>query len=255
MTSTSAYGENLARRIITGAGAVSLVPYRVDSLMSVEVLAHGVDDRGRFLVICSTADAELMGATEVRVDGVKKALEFDVDITVASLHALATVRWLDVADGAEVLGVTVRPHLSVGVLDPESILVHGPDGVTKTAPETLLGAGPTSRELSTRELDARDEIARLSDNQLSTLLSNALVGMGPGVLLSENDHAGCGPTDDKLWVVDVDHSGVVLLKLVDARLTTVLVTFPEPVDTIADLARAVDALAAYTSVRHASPRI
>lgn len=254
MASKSAYGENLACRILTGAGALTLVPYRVDSLRSVEVLTHGVDEHGRLLVICSAADAAYMGATDVRVDGQKKALEFDVDITVASLHALARVWWLPLAAGTEVLGVTVGPHLKVGVLEADSVLLHGPNGVTKGSPDRLL-AGHRPHELTTRELDARDEVSRLSERQLSTLLSSALVGMGPGILLTERDHHGCGHRRDKLWIVDVDHSGVVLLKLVDARLTTVLVTFPEPVHTIADLAGAVDALAAYTSVRHASPRI
>lgn len=254
MASKSAYGENIARRILTGAGALTLVPYRVDSLRSVEVFTHGVDEHGRILVICSAADADYMGATEVRVDGRKKALEFDVDITVASLHALARVWWLPLEAGTTVLGVTVGPHLRVGVLEAESVILHGPNGVTKSSPELLL-AGHRPHELTSRELDARDEVARLSDNQLSSLLSNALVEMGPGILLTERDHHGCGMADDRLWIVDVDHSGVVLLKLVDNRLTTVLVTFPEPVHSIADLASAVDALAAYTSVRHASPRI
>ncbi|MDO5670238.1 MAG: hypothetical protein Q4G50_09560 [Corynebacterium sp.] len=254
MASPSAYGDNLARRILTGAGALTLVPYRVDPLLHVEVLAHGVDALGRLLVIVPASDAALMGASEVRVDGVKKALEFDADITVASLHALAQLTWLPVEEGSEVLGLTLGPHLALGHLETESVLVHGPNGVTRTSPQQLL-AHDRPHELTSRELDARDEVTRLSDSQLSTLHSNALVGMGPGMLLSERDLAGCTPSGDRLWIVDVDHSGIVLLKLVDARLTTVLVSFPEQVDTITDLAGAVDALATYTSVRHASPRI
>lgn len=258
MVNSKAYGDSLARRILTGAGALSLVPYRVDSLMSVEVLAHGVDEHGRLLAVCSAAEAALMGATEVRVDGLKKALEFDVDITVASVHALARVEWLDVEEGARFLGVEMGPALRVGVLTTETVIVHGPHGVTRTAPADILGLCADSLhhgELDSRALDARDEVTRLSDRQLSTLLSNALVGMGPGVLLSERDLAGYAPCGDRLWIVDIDPLGVVLLKVVDGRMTTVLVTFPEPVHTISDLAGAVNALASYTSVRHASPRI
>lgn len=255
MISKTTYGENLARRIITGAGALTLVPYRLDPTMAVPALAHGLDDNGRFVVICSAEDAEFMGDAEIRLDGVKKALEFSVDITVASLHALARVEWQDSADTPTTLGFEPGPHLRVGVIEVETVLLHGPHGVTKCEAEELLATAESS-ELTTREIDARDEIARLSDVQLSTLLSGALVGMAPGFLLSESELGGCSsPAGDNLWVVDVDHSGVALLKMIDGRMTTVLVTFPEPVMTIADLAGAVDALAIHTSVRHASPRI
>lgn len=255
MIRKTTYGKNLARRIITGAGALTLVPYRVDPGMAVSVLAHGLDDRGRFVVVCSAEDAENMGDAEIRLDGVKKALEFVVDITVASLHALARVEWQDASKNEPTLGFIPGPHLRVGVIEVDTILLHGPHGVTKCDARELLATAEAS-ELTTRELDARDEIARLSDVQLSTLLSGALVGMAPGVLLSEGEHGGCSsPAGDNLWVVDVDHSGIALLKMIDGRMTTVLVAFPKPVMTIADLAGAVDALAVHTSVRHASPRI
>lgn len=254
MTSREAYGESLARRILTGAGSLNLVPYRLDPAMSVPVIAHGLDGQGRLLVVCTADVAERLGDTPVRVDGVKKALEFDVDITVASLHALAELRWRDAAEEGSVLGISLGVNLRVGVLEVDTVLLHGPHGVTRRpAGELLAAAGPG--EITTREIYAREQIARLSAHQLSSLLSNALVGMAPGVLLSEAKRQACFPAGESLWVVDIDHAGVVLLKVIDGRMYTVLVAFPEPVTTISDLAGAVDALASHTSVRHASPRI
>lgn len=254
MSVNTTYGESLARRILSGAGALNLVPYRAYPHMTVPVLAHGVDNRGRFLVTCPAGPVDYLGGTEVRVDAVKKALEFNVDITVASLHALGRVRWAGDEECASTLGVVPAPQHRVGVVELEKIILHGPHGVTKCDAAELL-AGVRGSEIVDRELDAREQIARLSGNQLSTLLSGALVGMAPGHLLSEMKVHSCTPMGEHLWVVDIDSTGVVLVKKVDGRITTVLVTFPEPVDTIADLAGAVESLATHTSVRHASPRI
>ncbi|WIM73250.1 hypothetical protein QP028_06955 [Corynebacterium suedekumii] len=95
MASTITYAENTARRILSGTGALALVPYRVDPARSVPALGHGVDEQGRIIVVCTADEAERMGDTPVRIDGVKKGMEVDVDIIAASIHALGLVTWCE----------------------------------------------------------------------------------------------------------------------------------------------------------------
>lgn len=259
----SMYSESLAGRILGGAGALTLAPYRVDPSAIVPVVAHLTDAHGRLLVLCPADEAEYIGATEARVDGTKKAPELSIDITVASLHALGHVEWLDVTDPAFAhFPLADTGAFAVGVVTMEKVLLHGPCGVVKLDPHTL-PAVPAHHPLIADEFEARDVVGMLSPGQLRALLSDALVGFIPGFRCSEfeamesaaDGAAACAHAGSNMWVADVDPAGLTLASLYGSRVTSVFVDFAEPVSTISDLVRAVDALAARTSARHASPRI
>ncbi|GAB2503452.1 hypothetical protein CATRI_00445 [Corynebacterium atrinae] len=257
MLSATTYAESLARRIFHGAGALSLVPYRVDSTAHLPVLAHGINDQGQLVVACAAADAERMGdrvgETAVRVDGIRKSLEFDVDITVASLHALADLTWVAAEEAG--LDVDPSPYLRFGVLKLDNVFIRGPQGTTRASFDELVGTTLDSRELDTRELDAREQVDRLPVWRQSQLIDDVLGGSLPGIILADRVQPLCSSHHFRLWVADVDPRGIVLLKATDERVTTVLVPFAERATTIEDLARAVDALAVPTSDRNASSRI
>ena len=277
------YSESLAGRILGGSGALALVPYRIDPSAMVPVVAHLTDSAGRLLVLCPTDEAEYIGATEVRIDGTKKAPELSIDITVASLHALGRVEWLDAADPAfGLFPLADAGAFTVGAVTMEKVLVHGPCGVVKLDPRAL-PAMPARHPLIADEVEARDVVGVLSPGQLRALLSDVLVGFIPGFRCSEFEAreagapagapagasatrapAGASAADGataravsgaNIWVADVDPAGLTLATLYGSRITSVFVDFAEPAATISDLARAVDALAARTSARHASPRI
>ncbi|WP_298087737.1 hypothetical protein [uncultured Corynebacterium sp.] len=269
------YSESLAGRILGGSGALALVPYRIDPSAMVPVVAHLTDLAGRLLVLCPTDEAEYIGATEVRIDGTKKAPELSIDITVASLHALGRVEWLDAADPAfGLFPLADAGAFTVGAVTMEKVLVHGPCGVVKLDPRAL-PAMPARHPLIADEVEARDVVGVLSPGQLRALLSDVLVGFIPGFRCSEFEAREAGapagasaagaPAADgataravsgaNIWVADVDPAGLTLATLYGSRITSVFVDFAEPAATISDLARAVDALAARTSARHASPRI
>lgn len=247
MIAYTSYAENLTRRILAGAGGLSLVPYRVDPQAYVSVLAHGVDPSGRVLVLCAVEDAELIGDTAVRVDSVKKALEFDVDITVASLHALAHISWLAEGEGVAGFGYHPISHLRVGVLELDTIYVRDPHGTTKSEFSDLM-PGVLEAGASFDDLDARNEIGRLSFSQLSGLVAGVSMGVLPGFILSDREQSLCGAHQNRIWVADVDRHGVVLFRAGERRITTAMVRFPEQVDSLADLAEAVAALAEQVSV-------
>ena len=269
------YSESLAGRILGGSGALTLVPYRIDPSAMVPVVAHLTDSAGRLLVLCPTDEAEYIGATEARVDGTKKAPELSIDITVASLHALGRVEWLDTADPAfGLFPLADAGAFTVGAVTMEKVLVHGPCGVVKLDPRAL-PAMPARHPLFAEEFEARDVVGALYPGQLRALLSDVLVGFIPGFRCSEFEAREAGapagasaagaPAADgataravsgaNIWVADVDPAGLTLATLYGSRITSVFVDFAEPAATISDLARAVDALAARTSARHASPRI
>lgn len=255
MASTITYAENTARRILSGTGALTLVPYRVDPARSVPALGHGVDEQGRIIVVCAADEAECMGDTPVRVDGVKKGLEVDVDIVVASIHALGLVTWC--APGVEIpgLGIEASPYLRFGIVEAETLFIRTPNGITRCEVADLWLGEMIPGEITHRELDVRDEVVRLSERQLAGLVTGVLVGMIPGVVLSDREQQVCPGARHRLAVADVDRLGLVVMETTDTRVTAVLARFPHPVSTLESLAGAVDALAAQTSVRDASPRI
>lgn len=257
------YSESLAGRILGGTGALSLVPYRVDPSAIVPVVGHLTDAYGRLLVLCPADEAEYIGSTQVRVDGTKKAPELSIDITVASLHALGRVEWLDDSDPAFAhFPLADSGAFAVGAVTMEKVLLHGPCGVVKLDPRALPAVSP-SHPLVTDEFEARDIVGMLSPEQLHAMLSDALVGFIPGFRCSEFEamesaaagDAAAAQSGAAIWVADVDPAGLTLATLYGRRITSVFVDFAEPAATIPDLARAVGALAARTSARHASPRI
>lgn len=247
MITTTTYAESLARRILAGAGGLSLVPYRLDPNTHLSVLAHGLDTYGRFVVAVPAADAELVGDGEVRVDGVKKALEFDVDITVASLHALAHVSWVEAGESVPGFDYEPSPHLRFGVVEMDTFYVRGPHGTTKCEfEEIVVGAEDVS---ALGGIDAREQADRLTVDQLAQLLEGVSYGIQPGFIIADREQPVCGTHRHQMWVADIDTHGVVLLYAGDNRTTTALVSFPEPVSSIPDLAQAFGALATQTSVR------
>ncbi|WP_295629330.1 hypothetical protein [uncultured Corynebacterium sp.] len=281
-----AHGESLGRRMLGGAGVLSLTPYRADATATIPVMSHQLSDGGRLLVVCPAADAAFFGDTEVRVDGVKKAPELAADITVAGLHGLGEVRWLTIGDGAEVGAAAATAAdtdtgsgpdaassvadlslegnsaglYAMGIVQLEKALVHGPYGVVKLRMDELRPLREESA-LASREVDARDIVGRLSQQRLGQLLSDVLVGFAPGFRCSEFEmepsaalHARDAVGGD-VWIADIDTTGLILSTMYGSRLTSVFVAFPEPVREFSDLARAVSALADLTSARHASPRI
>lgn len=263
------HGEGLGRRILGGAGALSLAPYRADVAATIPVVSHRLSDGGRLIVVCPATDAEFFGDAEVRVDGVKKAPELSADITVAGLHALGKVQWLTIRDDSDDAGSSLENlglhanstgSYALGVVELEKAYVHGPCGVVKL-PVDELRPHREDVELAAREIDARDEVGRLSQMQLGQLLSDVLVGFVPGFRCSEFEmdpsaalHAGEALGDD-VWVSDIDANGLMLSTIYENRLTSAFVDFPAPIREFSDLAGAVTALAARTSARHASPRI
>lgn len=249
MITTTTYAESLARRILAGAGGLSLVPYQLDPNSHVPVLAHGLDAYGRFVVATTAEDAGYMGDTRVRVDGIKKALEFDVDITVASLHALGSISWLAADDFVPGFDYEPSSPLRFGVIELDTVYIHGPHGTTKLDFEELLPGIDTEGLSDLNGLEAREQVDRLSPSQLGELMDGVVFGVQPGFILADREQPVCDTHRQRVWIADIDTHGVVLLHAGDNRTTAALVSFPAPVGSTSDLAAALDALAAHTSVR------
>ena len=187
-----------------------------------------------------------------------------VGAVVADALALLPIRDNSVDADASLASLGFYPSApgsyALGVVELERAYVHGPCGVAKL-PVDELRPHPGDVDLASREFDARDEVGRLSQEQLRQLLSDALVGFVDGFRCSEFElapsaalHAG-EALGDGVWVSDIDVAGLMLSTIYNTRLTSVFIEFPEEIREFSDLAGAISALAATTSARHASPRI
>ncbi|HZK32826.1 MAG TPA: hypothetical protein VFC72_07965 [Corynebacterium sp.] len=249
MATTTTYAASLARRILAGAGALSLVPYAIDPDSYLSVLAHGVDEQGRFIVAVTAREAEQTGDAPVRIDGIKKALELDVDILIASIHALAQVTWLEVGEAAPGFGLAPSAEIRLGVLEADTLYVRAPHGTTRCEFAEVLAGADLLEVDALNGLDAREQVARLSDSQLSELLDGVAAGTVSGQLLSEHSRPVCAAHRDRIWVADIDARGLVLLHAGAEQTTTTLLHFAEPVSSLPDLAWALNTLAFQTSAR------
>lgn len=64
--------QSLTRRILGGAGTLSLVPLDIDSTVSIAVAAHGFDHHGQMVIACHVDDVACLVDGRVRLDGIKR---------------------------------------------------------------------------------------------------------------------------------------------------------------------------------------
>lgn len=241
MTITATYAKNLTRRILNGSGSVSLVPYRLDPARSIPVVLHGTDAAGRLIVVCHTDESCWLPNSEVRVDGVKKALELTTNITVASLHGTGRLTWLPAGEAVEGLGLDPAPHLRFGVVDLEQVHLHWPCGATVVRMAELGDLADDGPAID--ELEVRGHLDALGERRLASLHAEVLTGLTDGEVLDDRKLALCESHRDRVWVGDVDGQGVMLIGAGTERISVTFVRFPRPADSPEDVAAAVAALA------------
>lgn len=241
MTITATYAKNLTRRILHGSGSMSLVPYKLDPTRSIPVVLHGIDAVGRIIVVCHTDDAAWLPHTEVRVDGVKKALELSTSITVASLHGTGQLTWLPAGESVAGIGLDPAPHLRFGVVDLEQVHLHWPCGATMVRLAEL--DGPTDDAPEIDELEVRGRLDALGERRLASLHTEVLTGLIDGEVLDDRTLSLSKNHRDRVWVGDVDGQGLMLIGAGTERISVTFVRFPQPADSPEGIADAVAALA------------
>lgn len=225
---------SLAHRMLSGAGQASVVAYRLEGRPALASVAHGLTRHGELVVATTVGPAEVGAEVlvpgepmDVRVDITKVAPEPDVRIVAASMHLLASLEWLHPLDAELLRGTGELPDLvaavagapggRLAVLDTARVVLHDGTGATPLAFAHLQQHGRDGavapgqmQELESAALDAVTDVDRLD---LAALCDAAERGWIPAHLLTRKPSlGGCQHTLSRDFVVDVDRTGVTVLR-------------------------------------------
>lgn len=255
---------SLARRLLAGAGRVSLVAY---DLASVEACAliHGLSREGELLV-AGIADEDVPATTwdrtplRVRLDIVKEAPEWTVRITACALHLLGTLEWLSDEARDEYLIDGVSPAMAeiasapggrLGVVRTDRVLLHDCSGVTPLLFEELSDESAAFPGAAS-EWAARDLVAQLSPTELDDLMQAAAAGWDGTAVLAGSSTGSCAHVGRQVFCVDIDRTGLTLMEVAPGFTAVVVFGFEQPVDSTEELAEGLHQLLESAAAQRAS---
>ncbi|MDO5368288.1 MAG: hypothetical protein Q4E95_11670 [Kocuria sp.] len=222
----------LAHRMLAGAGRAALVAYGLEGQPTLDALAHGMTGSGDLMVATTvfsgSDDAVLLNpgtSMDVRMDITKLSPEPRVEILTASAHMLGQLEWLDTERASDVLeyedvpemvkAVAKSPFGMLGIVRVSRVLLH--DGVGATAISfahlvernddvALAGLG----DIETVGLDVASSLDSVDLASLCDAVSNGWVEAR--VLSEKPSVGGCSHTKNREFVVDVDVTGLTVMR-------------------------------------------
>lgn len=230
--STHDRAVSLAHRMLAGAGRAALVAYALEGQPTLDALAHGMTASGDLMVATTvfsgSDDAVLLNPgtrMDVRMDITKLSPEPRVEILTASAHMLGQLEWLDPERATDVLeyeevpemvkAVAQSPFGMLGIVRVSRVLLH--DGVGATAipfahlverhdDVALAGLG----DIETVGLDVASNLDSVDLASLCDAISNGWVEAR--VLSEKPSVGGCSHTKNREFVVDVDVTGLTVMR-------------------------------------------
>lgn len=231
-SSTHDRAVSLAHRMLAGAGRAALVAYGLEGQPTLDALAHGMTGSGDLMVATTvfsgSDDAVLLNpgtSMDVRMDITKLSPEPRVEILTASAHMLGQLEWLDTERASDVLeyedvpemvkAVAKSPFGMLGIVRVSRVLLH--DGVGATAISfahlvernddvALAGLG----DIETVGLDVASSLDSVNLASLCDAVSNGWVEAR--VLSEKPSVGGCSHTKNREFVVDVDVTGLTVMR-------------------------------------------
>lgn len=231
-SSTHDRAVSLAHRMLAGAGRAALVAYGLEGQPTLDALAHGMTGSGDLMVATTvfsgSDDAVLLNpgtSMDVRMDITKLSPEPRVEILTASAHMLGQLEWLDTERASDVLeyedvpemvkAVAKSPFGMLGIVRVSRVLLH--DGVGATAISfahlvernddvALAGLG----DIETVGLDVASSLDSVDLASLCDAVSNGWVEAR--VLSEKPSVGGCSHTKNREFVVDVDVTGLTVMR-------------------------------------------
>lgn len=231
-SSTHDRAVSLAHRMLAGAGRAALVAYGLEGQPTLDALAHGMTGSGDLMVATTvfsgSDDAVLLNpgtSMDVRMDITKLSPEPRVEILTASAHMLGQLEWLDTERASDLLeyedvpemvkAVAKSPFGMLGIVRVSRVLLH--DGVGATAISfahlvernddvALAGLG----DIETVGLDVASSLDSVDLASLCDAVSNGWVEAR--VLSEKPSVGGCSHTKNREFVVDVDVTGLTVMR-------------------------------------------
>ncbi|HRO30691.1 MULTISPECIES: hypothetical protein [Micrococcaceae] len=233
----SAHARSLTRRMLSGEGAVELTAYRAGETLSSAV--HGVSRTGQLVVADIPNLFHSLGAfhtpedIEVRVDIVKDAADHGLNLRLASVHLLGTLRWCRDTAQVEALGLQGRvadlvhdvgPRVRVGVVTTERVLLHDCSGVNAHGEAVLVEASAAPSPADALADAVLATAPQLLANVADAVLDGEIAGWAEPLDVPATEDL----TVDPVHCVDVDHHCVSLARFAGDQGWVVQVPLPSP---------------------------
>ncbi|WP_143180419.1 hypothetical protein [Bowdeniella nasicola] len=193
------------------------------------------------------------GPLEVRMDITKYAPETDVSIISASMHFLAELRWLSHEDVSQLRHEGALPGTideiaqlagaRIGIVYAESYLLRSGEGVTSLDAAELAAFAQGPHAYSYVDDYGFQLAAQLPEIDRMLLYSGVTHDYLPGAVLSRmTGIGGCEHIEARVFIVDLDITGLTLMRVSGEVSTVVFAPFNDLAVTSEELDAAIAGL-------------
>ena len=261
--------RSCAHRLLNGAGQAMLVAYREEPAINLTAVAHGIAADGSLVVaaaepmLIEVLASRDVGAMDVRVSIEKESPDPMVEIVASAVHFLGTARWLPLEEATEavaggalpdgVAAIASAPGGCLAVVSMERVLLHDAAGVTPVSWEEVCrqgceaeaeaaGGGDLFAD-SFGELLGLDVLSSFGCDAVNELFGAVMLGIVPGALLARQPvRISCEHVQTAVLCVDIDRTGLTLMRVSRDEAVTAFVPFAAPVVGGGELAREIGRL-------------
>ena len=261
--------RSCAHRLLNGAGQAMLVAYREEPAINLTAVAHGIAADGSLVVaaaepmLIEVLASRDVGAMDVRVSIEKESPDPTVEIVASAVHFLGTARWLPLEEATEAVAagalpdgvgaIASAPGGCLAVVSMERVLLHDAAGVTPVSWEEVCRQGCEAEaeaagggDLFTDsfgELLGLDVLSSFGCDSVNELFGAVMLGIVPGALLARQPvRISCEHVQTAVLCVDIDRTGLTLMRVSRDEAVTAFVPFAAPVVGGGELAREIGRL-------------
>ena len=271
-----------ARRLLAGSGSAAVTAYRIDPSAPAAFVAHALRADGRILVAACPPQGSPLAiapdgvAVDIRLDVTLDAADPGVRITAATAHLLGSLTWVEGEDRALLLAssrasachcaivgedpfervreIASGPGGRLGVITCERVMLHCVSGVSSHDIEEILdidsaddaAAAPSASWSPQEIMDAHEAVSAVGQLGLRAVCEAVREGQMPGWICSSRPAVGVCPTLwDRTLCVDVDAHGVTLMSITGEEVTTLVVSFGQPLADACEVGPALEQLASH----------
>lgn len=247
-----ARATSLAERMLSGGAVAGIVAWRLDA--EYDMVAHGLLPTGDLVVALRPRPGCLLRSlsagvpVDVRVDLFRHAQVITLDVVAASLHLLGELTFLREDDATRdrgwlperVADLAALDGTRLGVIEANRLLVHDNRGVT---PLNWNDAVRPQPDFPRDDLATFDAVWSWGEAALELLCDSVRAGLIPGeVSARAHKNRPCPHVVDRVFLVDVDRTGITLMQVTAEEQVTIFLAFSEAPETLTELEASVAAL-------------